>query len=294
MNEFKKMLESELKEVEIIKSVKQNTVDWGIKAINADKVWKKTQGEGVKIAIIDTGVDVEHPDLKDNIKGAINMFDHTTDVSDEYGHGTHVAGIIAGSGKAGVKGVAPKAELYIAKVLDGNGNGSMANVLDGITFAINYNVDILCMSLGVGRELPPMLKERIDEAYRNGITMICATGNSGKQSVEYPANYDEVIAVGGLNKKLERAEFSNYGWETDVVAPAVDILSTYKDGKYAKMTGTSMGAPLVAGAIALLISYYRKKGKELTPEEIKTLLTEGKERDIYTGYGMIDIAKLLA
>jgi subtilisin family serine protease len=292
MNEFKQLLDSKLNEVKIIEDVKPNTVDWGIKAINADKVWRKTQGEGVKIAIIDTGIDVNHPDLKDNIKGAINMFDHTTDVTDDWFHGTAVAGIIAGSGKAGVKGVAPKAELYIAKVLDKNGNGSLANVMDGITFAINYEVDILCMSLGVTQKLPPILEERIKEAHRNGITIVCATGNRNT-AVEYPAYYDEVIAVGGLNKDLERAEFSNYGWETDVVAPAVEILSTYPDGKYVKASGTSFSSPLVAGAIALLISYHRKKGKELTPDEIKTILTQEKEREIYTGYGIIDIRKLL-
>lgn len=291
MNEFKKMLD-ELQEIKIVEDVKPNTVDWGVKAINADKVWKKTQGEGVRVALIDTGVDTKHPDLKDNIKGAINIFNHTTDVSDDWYHGSHVAGIIAGTGKAGVKGVAPKAELYVAKVLDKNGNGSLANVLDGITFAINYDVDILCMSLGVPQELPPILKERIVQAYTHGITIVCATGNSDS-SVEFPARYDEVIAVGGLDKDLKRASFSNYGWELDVMAPSVDILSIYPDGKYCTSSGTSMASPLVAGGIALLISYYRKKGKELTPSEIKAILTQGKERDIYTGYGMIDMKKLL-
>ena len=262
-------------------------IDWGVKTINAHKVWDKTMGEGVKVAVIDTGVDMTHPDL--NIKASVNMHTRTTNVTDEFGHGTHVAGLIAGKNT----GVAPKSDLYIAKVLDGEGRGSMANVLDGITFAINYKVDILCMSLGTPRELPLILKDRIEQAYREGITIVCATGNSNVNSVEYPAVYDNVIAVGGINKDLERASFSNYGDGTDLLAPSVEILSTFKDNNYARMGGTSMASPLVAGGIALIISHYRNQGIELSPSDIRDILLQLGKRTRDFGYGILDLGKIL-
>src|SRR5690554_3583937 len=120
-------------------------IDWGVRVINAHKLWKHTKGEGVKVAVIDTGIDMNHPDLKDKIKGTINIFDKTTrDVTDVYGHGTHVAGLIAGE----LTGVAPNVDLYIANVLNDKGLGRVVDILDGVTYAINSNVDILCMSLG--------------------------------------------------------------------------------------------------------------------------------------------------
>lgn len=263
-----------------------NESDWGLLATNAQKVWHKTKGEGVKILVIDTGIDKDHPDLQHAFKFGINMFERSTDVTDHYGHGTHVAGLLVGS----KTGVAPEAELYVAKVLNNNGSGSMASVMDGITYAINLKVDILCMSLGIAYGLPQILRERILQAHQSGITIVCATGNNGEAEPQYPAFLDEVIAVGGLDRDLKLASFSNYGEQMDIVAPAVEILSTYKDGKYARVTGTSMASPLVAGAIALIISYNRKKGIELTPNEIKEMLNT---LDKYHGHGIIDLTKLI-
>lgn len=266
-----------------------NESDWGLVATNAHKVWHKTKGEGVKILVIDTGIDQDHPDLKHAFKFGINMFERSTDVTDHYGHGTHVAGLIVGS----KTGVAPEAELYVAKVLNNNGSGSMASVMDGITYAINLKVDILCMSLGISYELPQILKERIIQAHQSGITIVCATGNNGKAEPQYPAFLDEVIAVGGLDRDLKITPFSNYGKQTDVVAPAVEILSTYKDNNYARVTGTSMASPLVAGAIALIISYNRKKGIELTPNKIKEMLSKLGTHNNEYGHGAIDLTKLM-
>lgn len=274
--------------IDSLKGKRKN--DWGLRTIKAPRAWSKTKGEGVKIAIIDTGVDVNHPDLKHAIKASIDLRNQTTNVIDEYGHGTHVAGLIAG-----VKtGVAPEAELYIAKVLDENGKGNMTNILNGITFAINYEVDILCISLGMQNSLPQILEERIKKAYNAGITIVCATGNLNNRVADYPAFYDEVIGVGGIGRDSNRANFSNYGEGLDVVAPAIDILSTYKDGKYAKLTGTSMASPLVAGGIALIISHYRKQGIELSPKDIKEMLSKlGDRKTEEYGYGIFDLTKLI-
>lgn len=274
--------------IEILRTL-DNVDNWGLEAINAPRVWYKTKGEGVKILVIDTGIEKDHPDLKHAFKFGINMFEKSEDVTDEFGHGTHVAGLLVGL----KTGVAPEAELYVAKVLDSNGNGSLASVMDGITCAINMEVDILCMSLGTANGLPQIFTERISEAYKSGITIICATGNNDIGEPQYPSFLDEVIAVGGIGKDFKRASFSNYGEQMDVVAPAVEIVSTYKNGKYAKMTGTSMASPLVAGAIALIISYNRKKGIELTPKDIKEMLKKlGTHSDEY-GHGIMDLTKLM-
>lgn len=266
-------------------------IDWGVRVINAPKLWKHTKGEGVKVAVIDTGIDMNHPDLKDKIKGTINIFDKTTrDVTDVYGHGTHVAGLIAGE----LTGVAPNVDLYIANVLNDKGLGRVVDILDGVTYAINSNVDILCMSLGVNKKLPQILEERIKRAVNKGIIIVCATGNNGKQSVAYPASYDFVVGVGGVNQDLKRADFSNYGFDMDIVAPSVDILSTWKDGKYAYMSGTSTASPLVAGGLALIKSYYRKQGIEITPTQIKEMITKlNTKKNRFLGYGLFDVAKII-
>lgn len=266
-------------------------IDWGVRVINAPKLWKHTKGEGVKVAVIDTGIDMNHPDLKDKIKGTINIFDKTTrDVTDVYGHGTHVAGLIAGE----LTGVAPNVDLYIANVLNDKGLGRVVDILDGVTYAINSNVDILCMSLGVNKKLPQILEERIKRAVNKGIIIVCATGNNGKQSVAYPASYDFVVGVGGVNQDLKRADFSNYGFDMDIVAPSVDILSTWKDGRYAYMSGTSTASPLVAGGLALIKSYYRKQGIEITPTQIKEMITKlNTKKNRFLGYGLFDVAKII-
>lgn len=281
---------SELNKIEIVDSLEGlPKQDWGLDALNVKEAWIKSKGEGTKVAVIDTGIDMSHPDLTYNIRGKINMFEKSHDVSDEYGHGTHVAGLIAGKNT----GVAPNAELYIAKVLDKDGFGSMAHVLDGITFAINYEVDILCMSLGSPYEIPLILQERITQAYNNGITIVCATGNSGRNQVQYPAFMEEVIAVGGVDKDFNRAKFSNHGKQLDIMAPAVSILSTFKDNNYARITGTSTASPLIAGAIALIISYNRKQGKNLKPRDIKDIISALGEHNYEYGHGVMDLNKLM-
>lgn len=280
-----------LNDLEIIKTLPNDfTQDWGVRLVNPYGIWEHTKGKGIKIATIDSGVDASHPDLKDNIKSTVNMFEQNKIITDEFGHGTQVAGIIAGKNT----GIAPESELYVAKVLDKDGYGTLAHVLDGITFAINYKVDILCISLGVDRELPQTLKDRITLARQKGIIIVCATGNSGKNTVEYPAFYDDVIAVGGIDKTLKRADFSNYGRQIDIVAPATDILSTYLNGEYSRNTGTSMASPLVAGSIALLKAYYRERGHELSLKDVRDLFCKlGNGKSIEYGYGVLDIEKIL-
>lgn len=264
----------------ILESI-ENKSNWALDAINAPEAWTKTKGKGVKVLIIDTGINGNHEQLKDAFQSGYNFFERSFDVEDRDGHGTHIAGLIAGRDL----GVAPEVELHVVKVLSDDGRGTMASVMDGFTYAINYDFDVISISLGIPNKLPIIFQERIAQAYNAGITMVCATGNSGNSQAMYPARMDEVIAVGGLDKDMNVAPFTN--GEYDVLAPAVDILSTYKDGLYAELTGTSMASPLVAGGIALMISHYRNEGFELYPEEIMELLKKLDNK-------VFDLSKLMS
>lgn len=274
------MLTSNLNKREIIESLdNESIIDWGVEIIKAPHVWNKSKGEGVKILLIDTGIDTQHEQLKHAFKIGYNFFERSHNVEDEEGHGSHVAGLLVGK----ATGVSPESELHVVKVLNNFGQGTFASVMDGFTYAIQNDFDIINVSLGIPSELPMIMKQRITDAHTHGITMVCATGNNGINEAFNPARMDEVIAVGGLDRELNIASFSNGGY--DVLAPAVDIFSTYKDGKYARITGTSMASPLVAGGIALLISYYRKQGIKLKPNEIKEMI---KGLD-----GIFDLQKLI-
>lgn len=238
-----------------------NEVPKGIEIIDAPEIWSITKGEGVTIAILDTGCDLNHPDLKDQIIGGRNFT--TDDASDQNqfqdynGHGTHVAGIIAATeNNIGVVGVAPAAKLLILKVLDKEGSGQYEWIVNGILYAIEQKVDVISMSLG-GPEDVPELHEAIKNAVKNNILVVCAAGNEGDGNDQtdeygYPAAYNEVISVGAIDLNHRSSQFSNSNKEIDLVAPGEKILSTYLDGKYASLSGTSMATPHVAGALALI------------------------------------------
>jgi subtilisin family serine protease len=281
-------------------SLGDDLIDWGLQVIMAPMAWQKTKGEGVKVAILDTGVDFNHRDLIQNIRATINFTDSRYGTLDINGHGTHVAGIIAAvDNQIGMIGVAPQAELYCAKVLSDTGGGKVESIIKGIRWAIANQVDIINMSLGTPVEPGNELHETIKQAVNQGIIIICATGNNNGE-VCWPAAYDETIAVSAMNNKYERAEFSNYGIKNEIIAPGVDILSTYKNGTYAKLSGTSMATPIISGSAALFVSYYKKiYGKRPTVQEVHQALLNatvdlGKDgKDEYFGAGLINLAKLL-
>lgn len=252
-------------------------LDWGLKAINAPMVWQKTKGEGVTIVTMDTGADINHPDIQGKVKSTFNFINSSLDVTDESGHGSHVTGLLVGE----KTGVAPRADIHVLKVLNKDGIGSLRSITDGITHAMNLKADVLSISLGSMNEIPQLIKQRLLDAIGKGVTIVSATGNMGRPEAFYPARLEQVIAVGGLDKNMNLTNWTNMGY--DVLAPSVDILSTYKDNNYAIMTGTSMASPLVAGSIALLISYYRSQGKSLRPNEIHDMLKGTK----------LDLAKLI-
>ena len=176
------------------------------------------------------------------------------------GHGTHVAGTIAAESKfTGVVGVAPKSSLMILKALDKHGRGEYKWITNAVNYAVNQKVDIISMSLG-GYVDDKNLHKAILKAVRSNILVVCAVGNEGDGSYStdeysYPASYEEVISVGAVDKKYNPAYFSNSNNFLDIMAPGVGILSTFKDGGYAVLDGTSMAAPHVAGALALIKNY---------------------------------------
>ena len=280
-------------------------MDWGLKLLNVSDSWKDSKGEGVNIAVLDTGI-AHHDDLSDNVKGGVN-FSYSNDLFDHVGHGTHVAGIIAGvDNNRGIVGVAPKANIYGYKVLDDDGFGSFDAIERAIRWAIESNIDIISMSLGYSVHNPEVYRE-IKRAYAKNITIVAAAGNDGDNftdnDIDYPAKYPEVIAVGSINKYEKRSWFSGDGKELEISAPGQDINSTFLNNEYAVLSGTSMATPFVSGIIALMIAKHRKKGDNRTPianpsqirEHLKrTAIDAGMVgRDRFFGYGIINPNKLL-
>ena len=223
--------EEDLKVTPVPFSALSQTQNWGMGLAAIQDVWQIAKGEGVTVAVLDTGI-AEHVDLsecwaKDSV---YNCSDSDSWEDKLSGHGTHVAGIIAGSDNDfGVVGVAPKCK------------------------AIDLNVDIINMSLGASTEPPKFIHDLILEAVSKGIVVIAAAGNDA-QSVNYPARYDEVIAVAALDASGKLATFTSKDETVDIVAPGVDIYSTFLRNEYCKMSGTSQASPFVAGICALIKS----------------------------------------
>ena len=241
-------------------------IPYGVKMIAAELEWPETQGEGIKVAILDTGAP-QHPDLK--VKEAINFTDSPTPI-DCHGHSTHASGSICANGK--IKGVAPKVDLYAAKVLNDMGEGYYDWLIRGIDWAISKGVDVISMSLGGPKEYPK-LQDAVKRAYNAGVIIVAAAGNEGEKGTNYPAKYPEVISVAAIDIEKKRASFSSVGSDVEVAAAGVQVYSTHLGGKYALMSGTSMACPHIAGAVAILQAKAKKRyGKKLTPEQIRLLL----------------------
>ncbi|MFP5109649.1 S8 family peptidase [Neobacillus sp. C211] len=254
---------------------KTSKIPQGVEMVGAPKMWLEDyQGKGIVVAILDTGCQKDHPDLKNRIVGGRNFtLDYNRDpnnFNDNNGHGTHVAGTIAADGTGGgVLGVAPQAQLLICKVLDSKGSGSYDSIIQGIYFAIGWRgangerVRVINMSLG-GSEGTDLLHKAIVDAVEAGISVICAAGNEGDSSEDsfeyaYPGAYNEVTEIGAVDFDGKLAYFSNNNTEIDCVGPGVDILSTWPGSNYATISGTSMATPHIAGCMALVIQRAEKE-----------------------------------
>lgn len=267
------------------------TQQWGWYRIGADHAYESgVSGLGVIVAVIDSGVDLNHPDLSENIIEGWNYVENNDDVMDYDGHGTMVTGIIAAiaDNDEGIAGVAPKVSIMPLKVWS-SGSVSWVDLDKAIMRAAHSGARIISISLG-DDSLPSGVEAAIDHAYQDGCLVVAAVGNGNTDEPIYPAACENVIAVAGIDQASIKAASSNYGEYIDFCAPGVDILTTSKDGGYAYGSATSVAAPFVTGVIALMISKY----PQLTNEEILgTLRVEAEDLgeigwDQYYGWGVVD------
>ena len=243
------------------------TKDYNHEMMNVPLMWKTTKGEGVKVVVLDTGVP-KHNDLRVQ-SGHSFIGGYRFDTN---GHGTHVGGIIAAvaDNGMGVAGLAPDCEDHYCAVLDGSGSGSIDAIIKGIRWAVDeVGAHVINMSLGVPASVPLVkeLEAACDYAREQGVLVVCAAGNENWK-VGQPAVYDSTVAVAAVNAAKDRANFSNYGPQVMFSAGGVDVYSTYLNNGYAKLSGTSMASPALAGVAALIIADDLKDGKKLTPDEI--------------------------
>ena len=279
-----------------IKPQPAQILTWNIDRVDAEISWKISAGDPVKVGVIDTGIDLSHPDLKDNIKVGYNAIYPWKSPNDDNGHGTHVAGIIAAlNNSIGVVGVGPKIDLYAIKVLNASGSGYLSDVIEGLDWAVKNGMQVVNMSLGTDQDVQSF-HDAIKNAYNAGVTIVAAAGNSGG-AVTYPAAYSEVIAVSATDQNNQIASWSSRGPEVDLAAPGVNIYSTYKGSTYKTLSGTSMAAPHVTGAAALVID--AKKCGTCTPSEVRQRLQQtaidlgDPGTDNLYGAGLVNVYKAL-
>lgn len=221
--------------------------------VNLGKSASVTKGKGMRIAVLDTGIDAGHPDLARRVVQGYNAIDSdqsTADVADglvnsAYGHGTMVAGILAR--------IAPKASIMPVRVLNGDGIGTMANVMVGLRWAVTNGADVVLMCFGSDTASPLFARE-IQAAHESNVVLVASAGNAESSDIRFPAGLHGVTSVAAVDAYDIRAQFSNFGTYVDYAAPGVGIRSTYPGGAYASWSGTSMAAPFVAGQALLLAS----------------------------------------
>jgi len=256
-------------------------IPWGLEAIRAQEVWREfgVQGKGVKICVLDSGVQAPHEDFRQSkFSGYYGTEFNSPWYEDANGHGTHTAGIIAASDNSiGIVGIAPEADTYIVRVFDddrnflgfSDGTAYSTDLIAAATICKEKGADIINASLG-GNSYNRIEEEFFRNLYyESGILTVAASGNGGDARNVYPAAYEGVLSVGAIDESLHMAKFST--WEpktTDVLAPGVNILSTFTDNMYATFSGTSMAAPHATGALALVLSYISENQVDISRQEI--------------------------
>jgi thermitase len=266
---------------------------WNLPAIQTEEGWRLSQGnENVVIAVIDSGVDLDHPDLVHRLKKGYNVLANNDLPEDDNGHGTHVAGIIASetNNREGVAGITWFNHIMPIKALNSEGYGSSFDVAKGIIWAVDHGARIINLSLG-NYQPSELLQEAVRYAYERGVVIIAASGNDNSSQPSYPAAYHEVLSVGAINPDGSRAEFSNYGNYLDVVAPGTGIPSTFVHHRYAALSGTSMAAPHVTALAGLILSL----NPELSNIEVMNIINRSTVdlgtpgNDPFFGNGLINI-----
>ncbi|MCK5661122.1 MAG: S8 family serine peptidase, partial [Methanosarcinales archaeon] len=198
------------------------SVSWGVNRVEAPSVHPFNKGTGIKVAIIDSGIDYTHPDLNDNYKGGYDFVNNDNDPMDDHGHGTKVAGVIAAEDNTfGVLGVAPEASLYGLKVLRSDGVGYSSNIIRAIEWAVDNHMDIVSMSIGSNAG-SYAYQQAVNNAYNSGVLLVASAGNSGStatDNVMYPAKYDSVVAISAMSQANGITSFSSVGPAVELTAP---------------------------------------------------------------------------
>jgi subtilisin family serine protease len=275
-------------------------------AVHATAAWNVETGRRnhVLAAVLDTGVDASHPELIGHVRAGGDFIDGDADPSDEHGHGTAVSGVIAAStnNRVGVAGVSWGATVLAERVLGKDGSGSMCTVAAGIIDAVDAGARVLNLSLGGAADACPLIVSKaLSYAHDHGALVVVSAGNDAAKGnpVDYPAGCSGAFAVGATDQRNGKAGFSEYGPQIDITAPGVGILTTMRDDHgghgYAFESGTSLSAPIVTGAAALLLSRH----PDWTPDQVRgrlvaTAQDKGKRgRDDYFGAGIVDIGRAL-
>jgi hypothetical protein len=275
---------------------------WALEKVGAPRAWNYASGKDILIAIVDTGVDLDHPDLADKVRTDID-WDFVGDVAvadDDDGHGTHVSGIAAATtdNEIGVAGMGWNAMLLPLKVIGPNGEGQDPDLAEAIYYAADKEADVINMSIGGVTSpccsCPSIVQEAVDYAYAKGVVLVASSGNhggsDGPNAEVFPANCEHVLGIAATNSNDTVASYSNYGSHVSVAAPGSSIYSTLMSDRYSYKSGTSMAAPHVAGLAALL----RARFPSYTPDQIASAILDNADDlgasgwDEYYGCGRIN------
>ncbi len=285
----------------VIQADAGDVVDWGHATIGVSDAWKQTKGKGATVAVLDTGYDHTHRDLKNQVTASRDFTASRSGDSDVNGHGSHCAGIIAAEENGvGVVGVAPQAKVLAGKVLGDNGSGLSTWIAAGIDWAVENGADVISMSLG--SDAPDSrIEAAVKRALAKNVIVVAAAGNSGPRegTAGWPGNFEGVVCVAAVDSNQAVASFSSRGKNVQVAAPGVNVRSCYPGDRFATMSGTSMATPYVAGCAALFVSHCKARGIKWTPTDFASAIAKTSKdlpptgRDTASGFGLVQPAKLL-
>lgn len=265
-------------------------LQYGLPQIDAPDAWNLTVGQpGSIVAVVDTGVMSNHPDLAGKLLNGYNFVDNNSNWNDDNGHGTHVAGIAAAitNNGIGVAGTAPLNRILPVKSLNADGYGTIETLARGIVYAADQGASVINMSFG-SAAYSSLEEEACNYALSKGSVLVAAAGNAGTTAPQYPAYLNSVLSVAATDENDQKADFSTYGQWVEVAAPGVDILSTYNNGGYEYESGTSMSAPFVSGLAGLLAAQGR------TNSQIREIVAQTADpiegTGTYWAYGRINAA----
>ncbi|MFM8809266.1 MAG: S8 family serine peptidase, partial [Chthoniobacterales bacterium] len=271
---------------------------WHLPKVSAPSAWDTTTGSSaVTVAVVDSGVQANHPDLVGRVLAGYDFVNNDSDPADDNGHGTAVAGVAAAKGNdgIGVAGAAWNVAILPVKTMNSSGSGSYSAIANGITYSADRGAKIINLSLG-GTLSSSTLQNAVSYAWNKGSLLVAAAGNNGSSTTVYPAAYPNVVAVSATTSADTLASFSSYGSFVDLSAPGQDITTTWIGSSYVTISGTSFSSPLTAGVAALALS----RNPALSNAQISSLLTGNTDDlgavgyDTFFGSGRLNAAKVVS